>query len=79
MGRQPWVVFGLMQTQFGVSPTVTVAQVLTSMIVFTLLYGALAVVEVGLLMRAVKIGPPDSAEHSYPGQAGRGSPLTVTY
>ncbi|HPE11835.1 MAG: cytochrome ubiquinol oxidase subunit I [Actinobacteria bacterium] len=79
MGRQPWVVFGLMQTQFGVSPTVTVAQVLTSMIVFTLLYGALAVVEVGLLMRAVKIGPPDSAEHSYPDKLGEDRPLTVTY
>src|SRR6185369_12383445 len=38
MGRQPWIVFGLMQTRNGVSPTVGAGAVLTSMITFTLLY-----------------------------------------
>ncbi|MCU0279568.1 MAG: cytochrome ubiquinol oxidase subunit I [Candidatus Nanopelagicales bacterium] len=79
MGRQPWVVFGLMPTAMGVSPTVSPLQVWISMIVFTLLYGALAVVEVGLIMRAVKIGPPDSVEHTYPDKVGEDRPLTVTY
>jgi len=79
MGRQPWVVFSLMLTENGVSPTVTSTQVLISMVVFTLLYGALAVVEVGLLMRAVKIGPPESIEHTYPDKVGEDRPLTVTY
>ncbi len=79
MGRQPWVVFSLMLTQNGVSPTVSVTQVLISMTVFTLLYGVLAVVEVGLLMRAVKIGPPDSVEVNYPDKVGEDRPLTVTY
>ena len=79
MGRQPWVVFSLMLTQNGVSPTVSVTQVLFSMTVFTLLYGVLAVVEVGLLMRAVKIGPPDSVEPNYPDKVGEDRPLTVTY
>ncbi|MEZ5184542.1 MAG: cytochrome ubiquinol oxidase subunit I [Candidatus Nanopelagicales bacterium] len=79
MGRQPWVVFSLMFTENGVSPTVSVAQVLISMVVFTLLYGALAVVEVGLLMRAVKIGPPESVEQTYPDKVGEDRPLTVTY
>ncbi|WP_149814470.1 cytochrome ubiquinol oxidase subunit I [Serinicoccus marinus] len=51
MGRQPWLVMGLMTTQTGVSPGVSAGEVLTSMIVFTLLYGALAVVEVGLTLR----------------------------
>ena len=46
---------------------------------FTLLYGVLAVVEVGLLMRAVKIGPPDSVEPNYPDKVGEDRPLTVTY
>ena len=49
------------------------------MTVFTLLYGVLAVVEVGLLMRAVKIGPPDSVEVNYPDKVGEDRPLTVTY
>ena len=35
---------------------------LTSLIVFTLLYGILAVIEVGLVVKYVKIGPPSEAE-----------------
>jgi cytochrome d ubiquinol oxidase subunit I len=36
--------------------------VLTSLIVFTLLYGILAVIEVGLVVKYVKIGPPTEKE-----------------
>jgi len=60
MGRQPWVVFGLMPTETGVSPTVSVAQVWTSMIGFTLLYGVLAVVEVKLLLHFIAKGLPSA-------------------
>lgn len=59
MGRQPWVVFGVLKTESAVSPSVSAGEVLTSLIVFTLLYGALAVVEVGLLRRYVIAGPPE--------------------
>ncbi|MFK5584878.1 MULTISPECIES: cytochrome ubiquinol oxidase subunit I [unclassified Serinicoccus] len=59
MGRQPWLVMGLMTTRTGVSPGTTAAEVITSMSVFTLLYGALAVVEVKLLLRYGRAG----AEH----------------
>jgi cytochrome d ubiquinol oxidase subunit I len=58
MGRQPWTVFGLLRTQDSVSPTVTSAAVLTSLLVFTLLYGVLAVVEVFLIIRYAKAGAP---------------------
>jgi cytochrome d ubiquinol oxidase subunit I len=51
MGRQPWIVWGQMRTADGVSPTVGAGTVLTSMIVFTLLYGVLAAVGVLLLRR----------------------------
>ncbi|MDT7652831.1 MAG: cytochrome bd ubiquinol oxidase subunit [Pseudonocardiales bacterium] len=51
MGRQPWIVWGQMRTAAGVSPTVGAGTVLTSMIVFTLLYGVLAAVGVLLLRR----------------------------
>jgi len=57
MGRQPWIVFGLMKTADGVSPGVTGLDVLISLIVFTLIYGVLAVVEFGILTRAVAAGP----------------------
>ncbi|MCL3837081.1 cytochrome ubiquinol oxidase subunit I [Aeromicrobium duanguangcaii] len=60
MGRQPWVVFGLMPTEAGVSPSVSSAQVWTSMIGFTLLYGALAVVEVKLLLTFIGKGLPEA-------------------
>ncbi|MBN9110807.1 MAG: cytochrome ubiquinol oxidase subunit I [Pseudonocardia sp.] len=61
MGRQPWAVFGVLRTADGVSPGVGPASVWTSMIVFTLLYGALAVVELRLMARYVKAGPPPPA------------------
>jgi cytochrome d ubiquinol oxidase subunit I len=61
MGRQPWSVFGLMSTADGVSPTVSAGTVLTSLIVFTVLYGALAVVDGVLMYRYAKAGPPDPA------------------
>ncbi len=79
MGRQPWIVYGLMKTEAGVSPTLTVFQVATSLIVFTLLYGALAVIEVGLLIRAVKIGPPETVELIDADEANSGRPLTFSY
>jgi cytochrome d ubiquinol oxidase subunit I len=59
MGRQPWIVFGLMKTADGVSPGVSASDVLISLIVFTALYGVLAVVEFKLLMKAVAAGPND--------------------
>ncbi|NEA32375.1 cytochrome ubiquinol oxidase subunit I [Streptomyces sp. SID13031] len=72
MGRQPWIVFGLMQTRDGVSPSVGAGTVLTSLIVLTLLYGALAIVEVFLLLRFAREVPaeadssdPEAAEPAF--------------
>ncbi|UTT65756.1 cytochrome ubiquinol oxidase subunit I [Janibacter sp. CX7] len=56
VGRQPWVVFGEMATHTAVSPSVGASDVWTSMIVFTLLYGGLAVVEVRLLLSYIRAG-----------------------
>jgi cytochrome bd ubiquinol oxidase subunit I len=58
-GRQPWSVFGLMTTANAVSPGVGPGEVLTSLVSFTLLYGVLAVVEVGLILRTVQAGVAD--------------------
>lgn len=38
MGRQPWVVFGVMKTEDAVSPNVTFGEVLFSLVSFTSLY-----------------------------------------
>ncbi|UIP58457.1 Cytochrome bd-II ubiquinol oxidase subunit 1 [Agromyces marinus] len=59
MGRQPWIVFKLLPTESAVSPNVTGLEVLISLVAFTLVYGALAVVEFRLIVRAVQKGPPE--------------------
>jgi cytochrome d ubiquinol oxidase subunit I len=62
IGRQPWIVFGVMTTKNGVSPSVSAGEVVTSMIVYTLLYGALAVVEIKLYLKYVRAGAPPFEE-----------------
>jgi cytochrome bd ubiquinol oxidase subunit I len=59
VGRQPWVVFGLLHTAKGVSPSVGAGTVATSLIVLAALYSVLAVIEVGLMARYAKAGPPE--------------------
>jgi len=56
MGRQPWIVQGLLKTADGVSPLAS-STLLTSLIVFTLLYAALAVVELWLFVGVARKGP----------------------
>jgi cytochrome bd ubiquinol oxidase subunit I len=58
MGRQPWVVFGLLHTANGVSPSVGAGSVATSLIALTGLYSVLAVVELGLMLHYAKADPP---------------------
>jgi cytochrome bd ubiquinol oxidase subunit I len=76
MGRQPWIVFGLMPTSAGVSPGTTAGEVITSMSVFTVLYGGLAIVEVGLLLKYIRAGLP-AVEPTEPGDESR--PLAFAY
>jgi cytochrome d ubiquinol oxidase subunit I len=58
MGRQPWVVYGLMKTADAVSKAITPGMVLTTVIVFTLVYGLLMAADVYLLTKYAKAGPP---------------------
>ncbi|MFC4530594.1 cytochrome ubiquinol oxidase subunit I [Sphaerisporangium dianthi] len=57
MGRQPWTVFGIMRTAAAVSPGVDVAEVAITLVGFTLVYGLLALIEVRLLLKAIRSGP----------------------
>jgi cytochrome d ubiquinol oxidase subunit I len=59
MGRQPWVVFGLMPTSAGVSPGTTAAEVAATLIGFTVVYGVLALIEVKLLLTYIRDGLPE--------------------
>jgi len=64
MGRQPWVVFGVMLTRDAASPTVGTGFVLTTLIGFTLIYGLLSVVDVYLLSKFARSDPPTVTEPS---------------
>ncbi len=64
--RQPWAVFGLIKTADGVSAVVSAGAVLFTMIVFTLLYGFLAFIEVGLTLRVIKMGPAEELDYADP-------------
>jgi cytochrome d ubiquinol oxidase subunit I len=67
MGRQPWIVYGLLLTSHAVSPRVDVAAVALTLGGFTALYGVLAGVEAWLMARAVKAGPEQEVEGLEPG------------
>ena len=53
---------GVLTTASGVSPGVSAFEMGTTMVLFTLIYGVLAVVEVRLLMKYIKLGLPDVVE-----------------
>ena len=56
MGRQPWIVQGLMRTEQGLSPNLTPTDLWISLIGFTLVYGALAVADFYLLWKYASSG-----------------------
>jgi cytochrome d ubiquinol oxidase subunit I len=58
LGRQPWVVYGLMRTEQGVSPNVGPISVWISMLGFTLVYALLAAAGFYLMHRYAKPGQP---------------------
>ncbi len=62
VGRQPWVVFGLMQTSSAVSPTVPVGNIIFSMTAFSILYVILMIATVFLWKKYAKLGMEDQ-EH----------------
>jgi cytochrome d ubiquinol oxidase subunit I len=62
MGRQPWIVYGLLKVQDAVSPNLTPADLLISLIGYTAVYGSLAVAMVYLMKKYATAGP-DAAMH----------------
>ena len=61
LARQPWVVFGLMKTEEGVSNTVPSSWVLLSLVTYTLLYAALMVADVYLLLKYARKEPEEAS------------------
>ena len=59
VGRQPWIVYGLLRTSEGLSKAVEAGQVLFSLILFMLIYLGLFILFIYLLNEKIKHGPED--------------------
>ena len=59
VGRQPWIVYGLLRTSDAFSKAVGSEQVLTSIVMFAVIYSLLFLVWVTVLNRKIKTGPED--------------------
>ena len=57
VGRQPWVVYGVMRTQDALSHTVTADQVGLSLIIFVLVYTAVFGSGIYYMLKLIKTGP----------------------
>jgi cytochrome bd ubiquinol oxidase subunit I len=57
VGRQPWIVYGVLRTSDAVSTSISTTQVTGSLIGFTLLYGFLGFVDIFLLAKYARKGP----------------------
>jgi cytochrome bd ubiquinol oxidase subunit I len=57
IGRQPWIVYGLMRTRDAVSLAINSAQVATTLVGFVLVYGLLGLADFYLLAKYARRGP----------------------
>jgi len=62
LGRQPWIVYGVLPTAAAVSPGVTGAEILISMVLYTLIYAAVAVIVVNMFLKVIRGGLPDGSD-----------------
>ena len=66
IGRQPWIVWGLLKTADANSPNVSSTTLGISLGVFVALYGALGVVDVVLMRRYARLDPPSALPSDEP-------------
>ncbi len=71
-GRQPWIIDGVMPTFLGVS-NVPATSVALSLAAFVAFYSALAIVDLALIVKYVRLGPKGGAEQ-VPGAFGAAAP-----
>ncbi len=64
MGRQPWVVYGLLKTSEAFSQAVSANQIMFSLILFFLVYALLFVLFIYLLNKKIKHGPYDESKET---------------
>jgi cytochrome d ubiquinol oxidase subunit I len=62
VGRQPWIVYGLLRTSEGVSKVVSTGEVITSLVLFGLIYMLLFALFIFLLDAKIRKGPENETE-----------------
>ncbi len=65
VGRQPWIVYGMLKTSEAVSRSISVSQVIVSLIAFTLLYRFLGIVDIYLLAKYRQAGSGESPSRQF--------------
>jgi cytochrome bd ubiquinol oxidase subunit I len=68
VGRQPWIVQGIMLTKKGLSPSVSTTELWISVIAFALIYGTLGTVELLLMLRYSRKELPPAPDESTTGE-----------
>jgi cytochrome d ubiquinol oxidase subunit I len=63
VGRQPWIVWGLLKTAEANSPSVSTSTIVLSLTVFGALYLVLTVLNFVLIRRYARLDPPDVGGH----------------
>jgi cytochrome d ubiquinol oxidase subunit I len=67
LGRQPWLIYGLLRTEDGVSPLLSSGTVLFTLIGFAGIYMIMGLLYMVLMVREVANGPDDEEEEEPPG------------
>ena len=70
VGRQPWIVYGLLRTPDALSKAVGAGSVLTSIVMFSVIYLLLFAVWVYVLNDKIQHGPDDAPAHDGAGHGG---------
>jgi len=60
VGRQPWIVYGLLKTSDGISINVAKSQVIMSFTGFLIFYGLLGIIDIYLLIKYARKGPVEA-------------------
>jgi len=64
VGRQPWIIYGIMRTAQGASPTVVTGETIFTLIGFAGMYFLLGVLFLYLVLREIAIGPSEASPHA---------------
>ena len=79
MGRQPWVVYGLLKTSDARSPLVSMSSIILSLTGYVVVYGILIAVGARLFVREIKHGPQEPGPPQGPADAGNAANLVLAY